>query len=65
MEKHHQFNLLFLVFALFGIFLLQDVLQGLNRIEEIPYSRFVELTEDGQVTDLVIGSEKILSLIHI
>lgn len=59
MDKHHRFNLLYVTFAIFGIFLLQDLLQQINSVEEVPYSQFVELTENGQVTDLVIGSESI------
>lgn len=59
MEKHHRFNLLYAILAVFLIFLIQDLLKQVNQVEEIPYSRFVELTENGQVTELVIGTEKI------
>ena len=50
MDKQHRFNILYLVAAVVAIFLIQDILQQANTVEEIPYSRFVKLTEDGKVT---------------
>lgn len=59
MEKAHRFNLTYLVLALFAVFLVQDLLNQISRVEEIPYSRFVELADNEQVTELVVGSDKI------
>ena len=59
MDKKHSFNLLYAIFAIFAVFLLQDLLRQVSVTEEIPYSTFVELVKNKQVSDLVIGSEEI------
>lgn len=59
MEKHHKFNLLYFLVAVFTLFLVQDLLNSARTVEEIPYSRFVELTEAGKVTELTISSEQV------
>ena len=59
MEKHQKFNLLYLIVAVFALFLMQDVLKRANTIEEIPYSQFLELAETGKIAELVVGSEEI------
>ena len=59
MEKKHQFNVLYLIFAVAAVFLMQDVFARWRTVEEIPYSTFVEKLRAKEVTELVIGSERI------
>ena len=59
MEKHQKFNFIYVIAAVFALFLIQDLLNQASTVEEIPYSRFVELAETGKITELVVGSEQI------
>lgn len=59
MEKKHQFNVMYLIFAVVAVVLMQDLLSRWRAVEEIPYSTFVEKLRAKEVTELVIGSDRI------
>ncbi len=59
MNKTHQYNIAYLFIA-FGLLLLfQSLWSAYNQIEPISYSRFEQLTKDGQIAKAVVGPSQI------
>ena len=59
MEKHTQFNVAYLIFALFAILLVQQWWQQAQTVEVVPYSQFEKLLEQGRISEVVIGERQI------
>jgi cell division protease FtsH len=59
MDKKVQFNFWYVVVALFGVLLLQDVWQQARQIELVPYSEFERLLAERRVDNVVVGTERI------
>jgi len=59
MDKQAQYNLIFFFVALFGVFVLQSILQGPGEIERIPYSAFETALDEGRIQEMTVGSEEI------
>jgi cell division protease FtsH len=59
MEKQTQINVWYLVLALLGIVLVQNLWQQASQIEPLPYSEFQRLLKDGKVQEIAIGKDVI------
>jgi len=59
MEKKTQINVWYVVAAVLGVLLLQDLWVQSRQIEPIPWSRFEHYLEQGKVDDLVIRGDHI------
>ncbi|BBO77199.1 ATP-dependent zinc metalloprotease FtsH [Desulfosarcina widdelii] len=59
MEKKHQFNLSYILMAILGVLILQNLLMGQFRPRVIPYSEFVQAVMDDRVKEVSIGSTAI------
>lgn len=59
MEKKHQFNLSYILMAILGVLILQNLLMGQFRPRVIPYSEFVQAVIDDRVKEVSIGSTAI------
>ena len=59
MKKEHQINLWYLIVALIGVTLLQGYLSRLQTVEQIPYSEFRALLEEGKIDEVVVGDTTI------
>jgi len=58
-RERPQFHLWFLLLAFFGVLALHDVYVRVNAVEHLPYSRFRELLESGEVAEVVIEGDAI------
>ena len=52
MEKKTQFNIWYLLFAVFAVLLLRDLWTTYRTVEPLPYSEFAQLLKDGQVKSM-------------
>ena len=59
MERSTRFNLGYLVFALFAIFVLQQWWQQAQTVEVVPYSEFEKLLKEGKVDEVVVSDSRI------
>ena len=59
MEKKHQFNLSYILMAILGVLILQNLLMGQFRPRVIPYSEFVQAVMDDRVKEISISSTAI------
>jgi cell division protease FtsH len=55
MEKKHKFNLTYIAVALGLLLLFQLYWTSYTQVETLPYSRFMELTREKQLTNVVVG----------
>jgi cell division protease FtsH len=55
MDRKVQYNLWYVLAAVFGILVLQTLWQGYQQVEPIPYSQFQTYLRDGKVDDIVIS----------
>jgi cell division protease FtsH len=58
-KREHQINFLYILAAIAGIILVQGLFARNEEVKVIPYSEFQQLTDQGKVTDLVIGPSRI------
>jgi len=56
-EKKTQFNIWYLVLALFGIMLFQQWWHTSREVEVIPYSRFEQLLKDGKIEEVFVRDQ--------
>jgi cell division protease FtsH len=56
-EKKTQFNIWYLVLALFGIMLFQQWWHTSREVEVIPYSRFEQLLKDGKIEEVFVREQ--------
>ncbi|MDH3665131.1 MAG: ATP-dependent metallopeptidase FtsH/Yme1/Tma family protein, partial [Alphaproteobacteria bacterium] len=54
MEKKTQFNIVYVLIAVFLVLVFQQLLVSFQAVEHIPYSRFLSLLEQGKVADVVV-----------
>ena len=59
MEKKHQFNISYILMAILGVLILQNLLMGQFRPRIIPYSEFVQAVMDDRVKEISISSTAI------
>ncbi len=59
MQKKTQFNMWYVVAAVFGVMLIQNLWVASQSIEHIPYSKFEALLEADRIESVVIGTETI------
>ena len=55
MEKKHQFNISYVLMAILGVLILQNLLMAQFRPRIIPYSEFVQAVIDDRVREISIG----------
>jgi cell division protease FtsH len=59
MQRHNKITLVYVVLVLLGMLVFPTLLQTGPATEEIPYSTFLTLVDQGKVTDLVVGPSRI------
>jgi cell division protease FtsH len=59
MEKHTQFNIGYVLFAVFAILMLQQWWQQAQQVEVVPYSEFERLLAENRVSEVVISDQHI------
>ena len=59
MEKKTQFNLAYVILAILGVIILQDVIFSQFRPRVIPYSEFIQGVLDDRVIEIAIGQDTI------
>ncbi len=59
MNRNHQINIWYILFAVMGIVLIRDLWVQNQTIEAIPYSQFETYLDDGAIKDVTIGSSTI------
>jgi len=64
MDQGKRFNLLYVMLALFGVLLLHDAWEAVNRIETIPYSKFLELLDQDRVAEMYVADRTISGTIR-
>jgi cell division protease FtsH len=58
-RQRPHFHLGFLILAILGVLLFHDLFANMNAVEQLPYSRFRELLEAGQVAEVVVQGDSI------
>jgi cell division protease FtsH len=53
-DRKHQINLWYLIAAIFAVIWLRDIWVTSREVEPVPYSRFLELLEQGKIVDIAI-----------
>jgi cell division protease FtsH len=59
MEKNTRFNVLYLLFALLGLWLVQQVWQQAQSVEVVPYSQFEAMLEEGRIAEVAVGDTRV------
>jgi cell division protease FtsH len=59
MDKKAQINFWYIIIAIFGILLIQDLYSQYTKVEPIPYSRFHELLDQGKIAEIAITQNHI------
>ncbi len=59
LKREHHVNLWYVVIAITGVLLIQSLLLRPTDTKTIPYSQFLELVQQGKVTDVKIGPSEI------
>lgn len=59
MERRTQFNLAYLLFALFAMLALQQWWQQAQTVEVVPYSEFEKLLAEDRISEVVISDQRI------
>ncbi|WP_119681828.1 ATP-dependent zinc metalloprotease FtsH [Indioceanicola profundi] len=59
MKREHQINFWYVIAATLAVIWIQQLLFQPTHIETIPYSEFQQLVDQGNVTDLVVGPDRI------
>ena len=59
MEKHHKFSIGYLLLAIWGVLILQNILVGALSIQTIPYSEFIRLLKQNKVSEIRISANQI------
>ncbi|WP_428487083.1 ATP-dependent zinc metalloprotease FtsH [Rhodopila sp.] len=58
-KREHHINFWYIIAALIGVMLIQDILPYRTQVKTIPYSEFEQLLNQKKVSDLVIGTREI------
>ena len=59
MDKKSQINFWFVIVALLGLLLIQNLYSQYTQVEPIPYSRFMHFLEEGRVAEIAITEHQI------
>ena len=59
-KQHFQFDLIYIIVAVFAVLFIRDLWVGEDHTKTIPYSEFRSLLDKGEVADLVIGPTRIV-----
>ncbi|HEU4684215.1 MAG TPA: ATP-dependent zinc metalloprotease FtsH [Nitrospira sp.] len=59
MNRKVSFSIWYVFLAIWAVILLHDFISALNKIEEIPYSRFKQLVAEGKVAEVSVSSQTI------
>ncbi len=59
MDKKSQINFWFVIVAILGLLLIQNLYSQYTQVEPIPYSRFMHFLEEGQVAEIAITEHQI------
>jgi cell division protease FtsH len=59
MEKQTQFNLAYLIFAVFALLLVQQWWQQAQTVEVVPYSEFEQLLKEGKIAEVLVSERHI------
>jgi cell division protease FtsH len=59
MKRSARFNIIFILVAVFGVIIMQQVMRGVVRETTLPYSQFKALLHDGKVTEVVVTQDRI------
>ncbi len=59
MKRSVRFNTIFILVAVFGVIILQQVMHSLVRETTLPYSQFQTLLRDGKVAEVVVTQDRI------
>ena len=59
LEERPRFHIAYLFFAMFGVILLHDFWVSLRDVEQIPYSEFQQLVDEGNVSEIVVQGDVI------
>jgi len=59
MEKHHKFSIWYVIVGIWIVLIAHNILFSALSIQTIPYSRFLELVEKGEVTEMAISQNQI------
>lgn len=60
MENNHKYNVIFAIFAVFGILIIHEMWVEQQSIKAVPYSQLETLLEQGKVVDLTIREKFIV-----
>ncbi len=59
-KQQFQFDLIYIIVAVFAVLFIRDLWVGEDHTKTIPYSEFRSLLDKGEVTDLVVGPTRIV-----
>jgi cell division protease FtsH len=59
MERRTQFNVIYVIFALLAILVVQQWWQQAQTVEVVPYSEFEQLLKEGKVDEVVVSDTRI------
>jgi cell division protease FtsH len=59
MEKRTQFNVAYLIFALFALLLVNQWWQQMQTVEVVPYSEFEKLLAEDRITEVTVSEQRI------
>jgi AAA+ superfamily predicted ATPase len=59
MEKATRFNVAYLLLAMVGVLVAQDLWVRWSSVAQIPYSEFQQLLEEGKIEEVTIGADRI------
>ncbi|WP_028324854.1 ATP-dependent zinc metalloprotease FtsH [Desulfatirhabdium butyrativorans] len=59
MEKHHKFSIGYILLAVWGVLILQNMLTSALSIQTIPYSEFIRLLKQNKITEIAISANQI------
>jgi cell division protease FtsH len=59
MEKKHKFNIYYILMAVWGVLILQNLIFGQFRPKVIPYSEFIDAVMNDRVIEISVGADTI------
>ena len=59
MEKKHKFNIYYILMAVWGVLILQNLIFGQFRPKVIPYSEFIDAVMNDRVLEISVGTDTI------
>lgn len=59
MEKHQRFSIWYVLIAIWGVLIIQNLLVSIMAVKIIPYSEFLSQLKDGKITEIAITANRI------